>query len=164
MVGIMRAGCVPFPISTRNSPAGVANLLAKTDCKYWFVSDDVTTQKLANVSVGQLPGHEIKNLTVPKFSELFSATAEGLLPPLGPIDLEEPCIILHSSGSSSLPKPITITQRMILPYGYGPCKRLPYTLYITLSNCFQDFGEVDWCGEVVSAHGLPMFRESNFLN
>lgn len=138
MVAIMRAGCVPFPISTRNSPAGVANLLAKTDCKYWFVSDDVTTQKLANVAVGQLPGHGIKNLAVPKFSDLFNASIEDLLPPLGTIDLDGPCIVLHSSGSSSLPKPITLTQRMVLPYGRGPCKHpSSCTFCSTLSSHFR---------------------------
>jgi acyl-CoA synthetase (AMP-forming)/AMP-acid ligase II len=118
----MRAGFIPFPISLRNSAAAVTNLLVKTNCRYWYVSDDIATQKLAGTAIGQLDSHQIKNLEVPTLSELLSALDEDLLPPLGNVGLDEPCIIQHSSGSTSLPKPITITQRMVLPYGYGPCK------------------------------------------
>lgn len=118
----MRAGFIPFPISLRNSAAAVTNLLIKTECKYWYVSDDIPTKKLADTVTGHLDGHQIKTLEVPTLSELFSAPTEAPLPPLGSIGLDQPCIIQHSSGSTSLPKPITVTQGMVLPYGYAPCR------------------------------------------
>ncbi|KAJ6611221.1 hypothetical protein B0H10DRAFT_2224315 [Mycena sp. CBHHK59/15] len=48
-------------------------------------------------------------------------------------------VILHSSGSSTLPKPVTLTHRALLQWGLVPC-----------------YGEVDICGQIISAHALCM--------
>jgi hypothetical protein len=43
---ILRLAHIPYPISPRNSPAGVANLLKMVGVKTVFVSSDKTMQRL----------------------------------------------------------------------------------------------------------------------
>ncbi|KAL0563594.1 hypothetical protein V5O48_018470 [Marasmius crinis-equi] len=145
--GIMRTGCTVFPISTRNSDAAVAHLLKATDCKQIFVSSDVAMQELAAKSCARVArenGDAIVLLPTPTFSELFEQKPVQVPKPtveLG-IDLEDIAIITHSSGSTSdFPKPVTLSHRDFLSRGRD-----------------QYYGEVDFCDEVISIAGIPMFH------
>ncbi|KIK57001.1 hypothetical protein GYMLUDRAFT_247275 [Collybiopsis luxurians FD-317 M1] len=149
--GIMRAGFTPFPISTRNSDAAVAHLLKITESKHLFVSPDVAMQGLAakalstlaqedGVVNGEVGKKQIDILPTPIFQDLFEANTLNL-EPSGPADMESVAIIVHSSGSTSFPKPIRVSHRAFLERG-----RWPY------------YGEVDFCGEIMSLAGIPMFH------
>ena len=105
-MGIMRAGYIPFPISTRNSPTAVAHLLEKTDAKHLIVGVDPAMQSLAAESLealkSQHPSATVPTTSqMPVFDDLYR---EGLEPikvedvPYEQPDLQMPIFLLHSSG------------------------------------------------------------------
>lgn len=153
--GIMRAGYRAFPISARNSDVGVANLLQKTKAKYVLVSDDRAMQEIAisarsiiSASSSDCPC-EIELLPVPSFDQLYVESGEEFAPlsPMVDTDLRNIAIILHSSGSTSFPKPIFISHQSILQWGVQPCH-----------------GERDICGRVLSNHSIPFFHAMGIVS
>ncbi|KAJ6599959.1 hypothetical protein DFH09DRAFT_970599 [Mycena vulgaris] len=144
ITGILRAGYQAFPISPRNSDVAVAHLLRSTSCAHVFVSADAAMQKLAGAAAEKISalGGELKIISMPTFDELFEASdAFESLPPMDKVGLDEPAIILHSSGSTAFPKTITFTYRILMESGL-----IPY------------YGQVDICGQVLSVHAVPMFH------
>ncbi|KAF9066601.1 hypothetical protein BDP27DRAFT_1330220, partial [Rhodocollybia butyracea] len=149
--GIMRAGCTPFPISTRNSDIAIAHLLRTTDSQHLFVSPDIAMQELAAKACSRLVLHGDVNekakqnpitiISTPVFEDLFQE--QGLkLESSTIIETERTAIILHSSGSTSaFPKPIGISHRDFLSRGKA-----------------QYYGEFDYCGEIMSIAGVPMYH------
>ncbi|KAJ7600479.1 NRPS-like enzyme [Mycena floridula] len=127
IAGIMRAGSVPFPLSPRNPPAAIAHLLRTSGCKSWFVSSEPSTLELASFD----------------FDELFEKEGADWtpLPVLKAVDPQGPCLILHSSGTTLLPKVVIWTHKMMREYG-----------------TFLTNGDVEPCGQVLSAHGLPIYH------
>jgi acyl-CoA synthetase (AMP-forming)/AMP-acid ligase II len=104
--GIIRAGYVPFPLSPRNSPAAIAHLLAKTECKHIFLSEDPSMQGLAAGSLKILAGqgdHQVKRIVTPFFDELYESRPKEdsiPIPKTKGVDLAGPGLILHSSGKT----------------------------------------------------------------
>lgn len=174
--GIIRAGYIPFPLSPRNSPAAIAHLLAKTGVTHMFVSEDPSMQGLSAGSLKVLAGQggqRVERLPTPFFDELYQPRPEEdalPLPDIPKADLSAPGVILHSSGkssyvvsssslppkadsnltdlgSTSFPKPITITHRILVEW-----MRIP------------SYGEVDLCGEYIGAAALPMFHALGVIN
>lgn len=105
-MGIMRAGYVPFPISTRNSPAAVAHLLEKTNVKHLIVGVDPAMQSLAAESLETLKSQH-PSATVPTTSQMpvFSDLYDERLGPVRAEDvpykqpsMQKPVFLLHSSG------------------------------------------------------------------
>ncbi|PBK71685.1 acetyl-CoA synthetase-like protein [Armillaria solidipes] len=146
IAGIMRAGCIAFPISVRNSDAAVAHVIRSTGANYMFLSQDPGMQKLAEVALQKLNNEErqdFKMMPMPSFESLYSGSAEpsDFLPSIKNGDLEAQALIMHSSGSTTFPKPIPFTYKIMMQSGL-----LPY------------FGEVNICGDVLSAHAVPMFH------
>ncbi|PBK92561.1 acetyl-CoA synthetase-like protein [Armillaria gallica] len=146
IAGIMRAGCIAFPISVRNSDAAVAHLIRSTGAKYMFLSQDPGMQKLAEVALQNLNNEEcqdLKMMTMPSFESLYSGSPEpsNFLPSIKNSDLEAQALIMHSSGSATFPIPILVTYKIMMQSGL-----LPY------------FGEVNICGDVLSAHAVPMLH------
>ncbi len=104
IAGIMRAGCIAFPISVRNSDAAVAHLIRSTGAKYMFLSQDPGMQKLAEVALQNLNNEEcqdLKMMTMPPFESLYSGSPEpsNFLPSIKNSDLEAQALNMHSSGS-----------------------------------------------------------------
>lgn len=107
-MGIMRAGYVPFPISTRNSPAGVAHLLEKTGAKHLIVGLDPAMQSLAADAIQTLKSQHpsvtvLTTSQMPVFGDLYSEH-------LGPVEVDVPyekpspqqlVFLLHSSGEAA---------------------------------------------------------------
>ncbi|THV00390.1 acetyl-CoA synthetase-like protein [Dendrothele bispora CBS 962.96] len=148
IIGIMHAGYIPFLISTRNSDAAVAHLLKSTNTRYLFVSKDAAMQNLANSAISKLneesgKTNEIEILTCPVFDDFFKPQAGDFEPFLSRKKggMDETIIILHSSGSTSFPKPISISHRNFLDQGLE-----------------QYYAEIDFCGEIVSITACPMFH------
>ncbi|KAF6743956.1 hypothetical protein DFP72DRAFT_1079255 [Ephemerocybe angulata] len=128
IAGIIRAGHCAFPISPRNSDAAVATFCTRQALSMFFVSGDRAIQKLAQSTQGQLDGDSVVIL--------------------GDIGRDATALILHSSGSTSFPKPIHLSHRNLVRMGPGN-----HTL-----------ARVDINGRILSNHSPPLFRVilSNF--
>ncbi|KAJ7596508.1 NRPS-like enzyme [Mycena floridula] len=145
--GIMRAGFAAFPISPRISAAAVAHLLENSKCTSWFVASDSITQTLARDALKELEQKDITQIPLPSFDELFGEESVEPLPAIEKAEWDSLALVMHSSGSSTMPKVIPMTHRVIMLHGLSPCK--------------SDHGELDLCGEILSIHMLPMYRTSN---
>jgi acyl-coenzyme A synthetase/AMP-(fatty) acid ligase len=110
MMSIMRANCIPFPVSPRNSAAAVAHLMSKVHVKYLFVGREQAMIDLATNAL-EILVKESSSATpptvtpVPIFEDLFlseQAMDDDVIPyRRKPDDI---AIYLHSSGSTAFPK------------------------------------------------------------
>lgn len=106
IAGIVRAGCIAFPVSTRNTDATVAHLIQKTGAKYVFISGDNAMKNLASGArklVAADGAGDVELLSMPSFDEIFGSSIDGEgfvpLPPLTHPDKDAIAFILHSSGA-----------------------------------------------------------------
>ncbi|KAH9856141.1 acetyl-CoA synthetase-like protein [Lenzites betulinus] len=142
--GIQYLGYTPFPISVRNPAVTVAHLVRSMDVRHLIVSSDASMQRTAHEVQERLAQEgysEINLLQMPHFQDFFNDREEGLDVKMAPQDADKPGVILHSSGSTSFPKPITFTHRALTRWGY-----------------LSWFGDFDLCGVRASVHCLPMFH------
>ncbi|KAJ7077669.1 putative aminoadipate reductase, partial [Mycena belliarum] len=125
IVGLITANLIPFPISPRNTPAAVVNLVQKSGC-HRVLATCTTLQPLVagirNELAQVAPDFELLIQEVPSLLEIYptlgaedSDAASELYPahpaPLSPEDI---CIYLHTSGSTGLPKPIAHSHRTLM--------------------------------------------------
>ncbi|TCD65683.1 putative NRPS-like protein biosynthetic cluster [Steccherinum ochraceum] len=144
--GMMRANCIIFPISPRNSPAAVAHLLNQTHAQHVIVGSEPALQSLAEAAFEQLQNQELPipdSSDIPCFEDLVKLPVEQdfeFLPQFkfGP---EEIVAILHSSGSSAFPKPRPTWHARFLSLGL-----------------VSFFGAVNLTGLRFGFHSLPMFH------
>ncbi|KAG6909219.1 putative NRPS-like protein biosynthetic cluster [Tephrocybe rancida] len=120
VVGCIIAGLVPFPISPRNSPAAVVNLLEKTSC-HRIITTNVTLKALIDGIRSQISGTPLLDLLqVEEAPSLATAypnlghetpehSFERFPSPSQPLSRDDLCIYLHSSGSTGFPKAIPQT-------------------------------------------------------
>ncbi|KAG6871961.1 hypothetical protein C0995_014472 [Termitomyces sp. Mi166 len=113
--GLIVAGLVPFPISSRNTPVAVAEMLMKSSCHRLLVTNaalksliDETKERLSSNSY-EVQIEEIPSLGV-AYPQLAHETADYPFesypaPSRRPTALDI-CMIIHSSGSTGIPKPI----------------------------------------------------------
>jgi long-subunit acyl-CoA synthetase (AMP-forming) len=140
-VGILRAGFTVFAISPRNSPEAIAHLLKKTGARHLLVGGEPILQKVAATSLELLraEGHpETPASTMPRLEDLYphdSSHDEFKFYPKVKFDLDATALILHSSGSTSFPKPIVWSHR-----GLAALCTMPW------------WGEMDLCGQIMSCH------------
>ncbi|KAG8984637.1 hypothetical protein FRB94_004591 [Tulasnella sp. JGI-2019a] len=155
MHAIIYLGHTAFPISTRNSVTAVVHLLANTMTEQIIVSCEEPIQKVideADALIRGQPGQQrgLKVIQVPMFGDLFPEHQHRVSPdyletpkisrPKRPA-MTEPALILHSSGSTGLPKLVTITQEGCLVW-----IRTPW------------FGGHDICGSIMGVLSLPPFH------
>ncbi|KAK0199436.1 NRPS-like enzyme [Desarmillaria ectypa] len=150
LVGLMRLGKIPFPISPRNSVAAIVHLMKSTSSKYLVVSGDATLQKLADTICCHFreSDKDIITISMPRFADLLPSEPRSHQP-LAPIRPEwsQTAVILHSSGTTRFPSPIYTTQKILLQNVTRP-----------------HYGEVDLCGEVVGAQAVPMYHTMGFTS
>ncbi|TFK39396.1 acetyl-CoA synthetase-like protein [Crucibulum laeve] len=152
IVGVMRANMIVFPISPRNSAAAIAYIISKTGIAHILVSREHAMVNLVESSTAILE-KDYPNVArpgishMPLFEDLFGKqVAENEVPLFERKNPDDILFYLHSSGSTSFPKPIAWTnlntsQLALIPY----------------------FGERDLCGKIVSAHAVPMFHGMGFM-
>ncbi|KAJ7935114.1 hypothetical protein B0H13DRAFT_1949732 [Mycena leptocephala] len=147
LFGTLRAGCPVFPLSTRNSEAAIAHLITESGVNYLLVSQDTHMQDIARKAndILQSKNVHITLISIPTYEEICAHDREDrdALPPLQPIDDDRVLIIAHSSGSTSFPKIIPLTQKY--------CSRIPGPHLVDLS------------ARVQAAHGAAMFHAMGFL-
>ncbi|KAM5541058.1 hypothetical protein V8D89_005369 [Ganoderma adspersum] len=145
VLGIMHSGYIPFPLSVRNSADAVADLLRKTSTTVLLVSPDPGMQRLAHHTKEALAagGYAIDIFPTPVYSDLYGdvgnqETLRTVSRPRG--SNNGTAIILHSSGSTSFPKPIPLPHRNLSMWAFAP--------YL---------GDNDLAGMRFSMHCVPMF-------
>ncbi|KAF7348965.1 NRPS-like enzyme [Mycena venus] len=148
LFGTLRAGCPVFLLSTRNSDVAIAHLIAESGVKYLLVSQDAHMQDIARKANGILQSKNvhITLISIPTYEEICADEHEDrdALPALEPIDDDHVLIIAHSSGSTSFPKIIPLTQKYFIKI-YGP-------------------RPVDLSTTVQAAHGAAMFHAMGILS
>ncbi|THH03431.1 hypothetical protein EW146_g10445, partial [Bondarzewia mesenterica] len=103
IVGTMRLGFVPFPISIRNSPVGVAHLINKTHVIQLYVSPDAAMQRLCKEVVALLEKDSVHVEVLPavQFADISDEGALSMEEPeveFGKLDLDKMVCLLHSSA------------------------------------------------------------------
>ncbi|KAG0144881.1 hypothetical protein CROQUDRAFT_723775 [Cronartium quercuum f. sp. fusiforme G11] len=170
LLGIMRAGCVPFAISPRNSAAAIVRLIKSTGCQALYVQFDPTlpSQDFEKISFVEKSSRKqitevlesgelqhIQLLELPSADMLFPRLIDGsaytfnsdlpqqlasMVTPNQP-DYAVPVMILHSSGTTNFPKPIHINT-------------FTFQGWMNSNRYFQ----FSWTGEVIAAMVLPAFH------
>ncbi|KAH9949726.1 hypothetical protein B0H21DRAFT_819887 [Amylocystis lapponica] len=146
LIGMFRAGIPVFPISPRFSVPVVTHLLSITGVSHVLISAEPSIDGIAQDAVdglrtrahdSQVPGLS----RMPLYEDLYMKNASFTpLPSFHP-DLSSTAIILHSSGSTSFPKPIRWTARAMLQYAVMPW-----------------FGTHDLCGQVLACPAMELFH------
>ena len=103
LLGVMHAGYVVFPISTRNNAAAVAHLLAQTRAQHIYISSDPAMQALAHEAAVLLEAERgvlVHPLSMPSFEDLYTPFDSSFEPVQLPktYDRDAPALIFHSSG------------------------------------------------------------------
>ena len=105
-LGIIRTEGTAFPISPRNSASGVAHLINKTGSKHIIVTPDLNPLVDAAIAILKEQGFEIPIVRLmPAFESLFpddDSEDFEYLPEPKLKGLDDPVIIMHSSGASGI--------------------------------------------------------------
>ncbi|GJE88440.1 acetyl-CoA synthetase-like protein [Phanerochaete sordida] len=121
VLGALRAGLVPYTISPRNSAEAVCNMLDATNCTR-IVSHDLLAALVAEVRADRdARGKRLHIQDIPDLLTVYPTlgnshahtSVEAYPTPQVPVDIDDVCVYLHSSGSTGLPKSIPWTHRYI---------------------------------------------------
>ncbi|KAJ6553311.1 hypothetical protein B0H19DRAFT_1263705 [Mycena capillaripes] len=151
----LRANYVPFPISPRNSPSAVANLISKAGVSHLLIGREPAMMRLADHAVRILK-EQYSTTAVPDvsyallFEELFvSVTDTSVASETLPFEYKGPdatACIMHSSGSTAFPKPIYWSNHRTIEASLIPW-----------------FGERDLTNQILSLHSMPMYHGMGIL-
>ena len=124
-VAIMSLGHIAYPLSPRNNAIVTAHLLEATGTTRVFVSEDAAMQGLARAAADILWKKDIRvqMFNMPRPEDHAQGNAH---PGLVDINEQDTTIILHSSGTTALPKPIRITRRGLVNLSNIPCECQPH--------------------------------------
>ncbi|KAF8576738.1 acetyl-CoA synthetase-like protein [Ramaria rubella] len=149
-MGIARAGASAFLISTRNSPPAVTQLLKKTSTHTLFVSADEPMQRLATAALESPELRDVRVQKMPSFADLYSEESikkyTESIPDYSDDLVKSPAVILHSSGTTSFPKPVFVSHRHVLQW--SECRPANY---------------VDGTKHRLAAHGMPVFHGLGYI-
>lgn len=114
IVGLVRAGLVPFPMSPRNSAPAIINMLKQTS-SHRIISQPALSPLLSEVQNElEAEGYALQVDDLPGLDEVFPSVYDESLsddyvpypPSEEPYDPKETALYAHSSGSTGFPKPI----------------------------------------------------------
>ncbi|KAF8610848.1 acetyl-CoA synthetase-like protein [Ceratobasidium sp. AG-I] len=123
VLGILRAGLVPFPISPRVSVAGICHLLTQTDTHHVVAGGGSAIAHLvagikSSVTEKQ---HSLHIVPLPSFEDLFIELCQPHIwhaheefPGIAKGSGNSVAAVLHSSGSTGLPRPVVYNQEGML--------------------------------------------------
>lgn len=122
LVGLIRAGCVPFAMSPRNSAPAIASMMEHTQC-HRVISQPAFAELMSNVRDALSRGHEMRVDDPPAFTSIYPSLApsstngpasEPYPPPPEQPPFTSVAFYLHSSGSTGHPKPVPQTHEFVL--------------------------------------------------
>ncbi|CAA7263092.1 unnamed protein product [Cyclocybe aegerita] len=129
-VGLMKAGVVPFPISSRNTAAAIVNLLRKTSCHYLVTTSTTLRELIDEVKKDMAlnePDFTLMILEVPPLRKIFPNLGEERgEDPFTPYTaspkpkLDGVGMYIHSSGSTGFPKAIPQTHWTLVNWAAMP--------------------------------------------
>ena len=98
-------------LSPKNSDAGHLNVLEKADCHIFLTAENTEFDHV----LSQRP---MKTATVPELQELLDDTPAPMYPYTKNFAQarKDPCLVLHTTGSTGLPKPITWKLEILSTY------------------------------------------------
>ena len=98
-------------LSPRNSVAGHLNILEKSDCTRFLTSSNTHFDQV-------LSERKMQTATVPELAELLDETPVPIHPYNKSFEQarKDPCLVLHTTGSTGLPKPITWKLEILSTY------------------------------------------------
>ena len=142
------------------------HLLTKTAAEYILVGPEPALQELAAAAFTLLreQGASLPHRGyMPVFEDLYNDAPVDALPALN-ADFDDPTVMMHSSGSTAFPKPITWTHYRQLMCGRMPCTSLSQFLGCRADRCWHaDYGEQDLTGVRVACHTLAVFHAMGIL-
>ncbi|KAI0067832.1 acetyl-CoA synthetase-like protein [Artomyces pyxidatus] len=145
VTGTMRLGFVPFPISVRNSPAGVAHLVKSSRAVQLLVSPDPAMQRLSAdaASLLEQDGILVEVLPMIQFGDISDEGYHDGEPNITfpKLVLDSVACLMHSSGSTAFPKIIPVSNRTLTQFGTIPLH-----------------GQVDFCCTIMGVHTSPVFH------
>lgn len=159
---LSRLGYTVLSLSLRIPPVAIINLLQKTSCRTTVHGQSTSIE--ANLH-GVNDELSITQIKIPMRDDYDKPAAEPLFK--REFDRQEendkPALILHSSGSTGLPKPVTLNHRAMLthpPQGSGlhNFNTLPWYHMYGLSTAFQAM----WMGKTAYMFSatLPMTADN----
>ncbi|KAL4248625.1 Adenylate-forming Reductase [Abortiporus biennis] len=150
LLGIIRSGHTAFPISPRNSPEAIAHLLMKTKASFVFIGNDPGIRSIAKAALQRVQeqkgesfdGPTTELLLMPTFEDMFPCNEKAFeLFPQIKYSMEATALIMHSSGSTAFPKPISWSHRAFAKWSLCPF-----------------YGALDFEGMIVSCHAMPVYH------
>ncbi|PQE06723.1 L-aminoadipate-semialdehyde dehydrogenase protein [Rutstroemia sp. NJR-2017a BBW] len=111
MFGAIKAGYKMLYLSPRNSVAGHLNVLEKSDCNIFLSAKNAHVEHITSQ-------RNMRTAIVPELDELLD-NAEVRMYPYNKSFAEartDPCLVLHTTGSTGLPKPITWKNEILSTY------------------------------------------------
>ncbi|EEB97496.1 hypothetical protein MPER_03173, partial [Moniliophthora perniciosa FA553] len=147
LIGLLRLGVVPFPISPRFSSRVVAHLLKKAGVSHVLLNDDPCLRVLVDEAVSIVEEEAEGELYIgvhdlPQYEELYVDTWFPRLPKKT-YDQSSPAMFVHSSNSSSdFPKAVPWTVLMQSQHARIPLKSQMH----------------DLSGQVMSCHSIELFH------
>ncbi|TAQ86889.1 hypothetical protein B7494_g4804 [Chlorociboria aeruginascens] len=111
MFGAIKAGYKMLYLSPKNSVAGHLNVLQKSDCHIFLSSKNTHVEHIYSQRVMQ-------TAIVPDLEELLDETPVPMYPYNKTFEeaRKDPCLVLHTTGSTGLPKPITWKLEILSTY------------------------------------------------
>ncbi|KAI0702388.1 acetyl-CoA synthetase-like protein [Cerioporus squamosus] len=148
-LGVMRAGCTLFLVSTRNTSAALIDMFQRTNTAHVLISSDPFMRQVGDEALQTLAasGVHITEHSAPIFEDIFTDTLDPASPFVAEVvipdkfDVKAHGIILHSSGSTGHPKPLPWTHEKLFSWGQEPLR------------C-----GVDVKGAMMGCQGTPMFH------
>ncbi|KAF8892830.1 acetyl-CoA synthetase-like protein [Gymnopilus junonius] len=133
-IGIMKAGFIPFPISSRNTPAAVVNFLKKTNCHCLLTTRSTLHELLDGISVKlqiEVSSYQLLVDDIPSLQEIYPKLGhEHEDDPFVPYSsqtarpaITDTAIYIHSSGSTGFPKAIPQTHEILIHWVSFPSGR-----------------------------------------
>ncbi|PCH34918.1 NAD(P)-binding protein [Wolfiporia cocos MD-104 SS10] len=169
LMSIMRANCVVFPVSPRNSPAALAHLISKTNVTHIFVGREPAMSDLGDAALAiakeKDPSATLPTTSpMPLFEELYLSQEEMYVTaddvPYTFRGSDAIAMILHSSGTSKFMKLLMCSQR--LPGSTAFPKPIYWTNHrVSEQSLIPFFGELgyDWeyfrFPDLVQPHMVP---------
>ncbi|KAL0057468.1 hypothetical protein AAF712_015889, partial [Marasmius tenuissimus] len=150
IVGLLRLGAVPFPISPRFSARVVAHLLKNARVAHLVVNNDQHLRSIADMAVSIIQDSNLVKIhSLPENKELYGDTWFPRLPQKTYLH-SSPGIIIHSSSSTSeFPKVVPWTVGMQIQHA-----RIPVPPNQILHNL---------SGATVSCHSIELFHTFGLL-
>ncbi|KAJ7684482.1 hypothetical protein DFH06DRAFT_1155792 [Mycena polygramma] len=145
MLGIIRAGYPVFLMSPFAPPAVLRHLISISGVSLILTNpDDPELYSKLSAAATEVGGNNPNGQTVIAsqltWSQIFSGEGSpDNAPDVNDCDLESASVVLHSSGSTTLPRLNVFTHKMVTTAMWQPW-----------------YGEHDICGEIMSAASVPL--------